>query len=189
MSPVFKYFIMVLSIVTLVMTALLANGCGSNSPTSTSGPGSEDEAAIYAAVVRQLATVDDTFGGELKPARLFVIRHTDDRAGNPLGTAAPSTPIPEDIQKEIIEILQDLPSTLIWIDKFEDAEFDEKEPSLVKDGAIITLGNIHVQDDGSAHLAGSIYIANLGAGGATYVLKEKGESWEITGTTGPQWIS
>ena len=106
MSPVFKHFIIILSIITLVMTSLLATGCGSSSPSPTSGHGSEDEAAIYAAVVRQLATVDDTFGGELKPARLFVIRHTDDRAGNPLGTAAPSTPIPEDIQQnyEILRI-------------------------------------------------------------------------------------
>jgi hypothetical protein len=61
---------------------------------------------------------------------------------------------------------------------------------MVKDGgAIITLGNIDLQKNGSIQLAGSIYIANLAAGGITYVLEKKNGVWEITGTTQVRWIS
>lgn len=56
-------------------------------------------------------------------------------------------------------------------------------------GAIITLGNIHPQEDGSAQAAGSIYVANLGAGGTTYVLEKTDGVWEITGRTGVSWMS
>ncbi len=41
-----------------------------------------DEATIYTAVTRHLATVDDTFGGILKLPTLYVIRKSDDKTGD-----------------------------------------------------------------------------------------------------------
>ncbi len=147
----------------------------------------DDQASIYAAAVRQLATVDDTFGGNLKPPRLFILRY----AGEPWSSAFP-TAIPQSVQDRVVEMLQDLPSTIVWIDKHEDAEFEEGEGMpvrSVKDGAIITLGNTRLQNDGSVQMVGSIYIGALASGGTTYVLQKKDGVWEITGITGPIWRS
>jgi hypothetical protein len=149
----------------------------------------DDEAAIYAAVTRQLATVDDTFGGNLKPPTLYVIRNTDDKAGNPGGQQSKSALISHTVQSRIVAALADLPTEVIWIDKFGDAEFEDIPGSMVKNrGAIITLGNVYRQADGSVYVAGSIYIADTGAGGTTYILEKTGGVWVITGSTGVSWI-
>lgn len=151
----------------LVLTISGPTGCKNPTPIA-----SVDEASIYAAVVRQLATVDDTFGGNLKPPKLFIIRNTDDKVAQAKLESAPAAPsafIPENMQIEIAAALHDLPSVVVWIDKFADAEFEAGNltgppMNIVKDGgAIITLGNIRFRIDGSVQLPGSIYIGNLAA--------------------------
>jgi hypothetical protein len=74
----------------------------------------EDETAIYSAVVRQLAIVDDTFGGNLKPPKLFIIRNTDDKAGNPTGQRSASKTISQTLQDKISETLHGLSSIIIY---------------------------------------------------------------------------
>jgi len=150
----------------------------------------QDETAIYAVVIRQLATVDDTFGGNLNPDTLYVIKNTDDIAGNPVeGQQSDTRMITENMQSEISSILNDLNIEIVWVDKFEDAEFEETGSEVKRGGAIITLGNIYPKENGSVQVAGSIYIANLAAGGTTYILEKSSGSWEITGHAGPSWMS
>jgi len=150
----------------------------------------QDEAAIYTSVIRQLATVDDTFGGNLNPETLYVIENTDDSAGNPVeGQQSDTRMITETMQIEISSMLNDLPIEIIWIDRFEDAEFEETGFEVKRGGAIITLGNIYPKEDGSVQVAGSIYIANLAAGGTTYILEKSSGSWKIAGHAGPVWMS
>jgi hypothetical protein len=55
--------------------------------------------------------------------------------------------------------------------------------------ALITLGNIHVQEDGSVHVSASLYFASLGATGKTYILKKVDGKWVVDGKTGAEWIS
>jgi hypothetical protein len=149
-----------------------------------------DEAAIYAAVIRQLATEDDTFGGNLNPSTLYVIRNTDDSPGSPVeGQELDTREIAETKQSEIVTMLNDLSIEITWIDTLEDAEFEESDFEVKRGGAIITLGNIYPQEDGSVQVAGSIYIANLAAGGSTYVLEQVDGSWKIAGRVGPVWMS
>ncbi len=149
-----------------------------------------DEAAIYAAVIRQLATEDDTFGGNLNPSTLYIIRNTDDSAGNPVeGQKSDTSMITDTLQSEISTMLTDLSAEIIWIDTFEDAEFEESGFEVKRGGAIITLGNIYAQEDGSVQVAGSIYIANLAAGGSTYILEKVDGAWKIAGRVGPVWMS
>jgi hypothetical protein len=93
--------------------------------------------------------------------------------------------ISETLQIEISTMLTDLSAEIIWIDTFEDAEFEESGFEVKRGGAIITLGNIYAQEDGSVQVAGSIYIANLAAGGSTYILEQVDGSWKITGLVGP----
>jgi hypothetical protein len=56
-------------------------------------------------------------------------------------------------------------------------------------GAIITLGNIQPQADGTVQVSASIYVAPMAAGGQTYVLQRDGDTWKVTGKVGPSWIS
>ncbi|MFC1958733.1 hypothetical protein ACFLV6_02325 [Chloroflexota bacterium] len=150
----------------------------------------QDETAIYAGVIRQLTTVDDTFGGNLNPDTLYVIKNTDDSAGNPVeGQQSDTRMITETMQSDISGMLNDLSAEIIWVDRFEDAKFEENGSEVKRGGAIITLGNIYLKEDGSVQVAGSIYIANLAAGGTTYILENDGGSWEITGHAGPSWMS
>ena len=150
----------------------------------------QDETAIYAVVIRQLATVDDTFGGNLNPDTLYVIKNTDDRAGNPVeGQQSDTHIITETMQGEISSMLTDLSIEIIWIDRFEDAVFEESGFEVKRGGAIIRLGNIYLKEGSSVQVAGSIYIANLAAGGTTYILEKVDGFWEITGRAGPTWMS
>jgi hypothetical protein len=145
----------------------------------------QDETAIYSSVIGQLATIDDTFGGNLNPETLYVIKNTDDSAGNPVeGQQSDIRMITETMQSEISSMLDDLPIEIVWVDKFEDAEFEETGSEVKRGGAIITLGNIYMKEDGSVQVAGSIYIADLAAGGTTYILEKSSGSWEIAGHAG-----
>jgi hypothetical protein len=56
-------------------------------------------------------------------------------------------------------------------------------------GAIITFGNIHAQPDGTVHVSSSLYFANLGASGKTYILSKVDGVWKVTGKTGVEWKS
>ena len=56
-------------------------------------------------------------------------------------------------------------------------------------GAIIQVGAITPQADGSLNVPGSIFISPLAAGGQTYVLQAVDGTWQITGKSGPIWIS
>jgi len=177
-----KYFGISLTVVALLV---LLTSC---QPPASSEFTTEEEATIFAAVAHQLATVDDTFGGQLNPERLFIISSTNDDAGSASGEPSASRRISNTAQDAVTAALDSLQAEIIWIDTFEDAEF-EGGGSQVKNGVIITLGNIHPQENGSVWVSGSIYIANMAAGGTTYVLEKSGNVWKITGTTGGIWIS
>lgn len=165
------------------------------SPTTTGGGGgmedneADDTAEMYAAVIRQIYTEDDTFGGTLQAPTLYVVRTTNDAAGAPEAEQSEPVVLSEEVTAEITELLQDLPAELVWVDTFEDVELDPETGAVSNEGAIIQLGNVHHQDDGSAQVSGSIYVANLAAGGQTYILEETDDEWAITGDTGMGWIS
>ena len=148
-----------------------------------------DEAAIYSAIIRRIYIEDDTFGGMLQPSTLYIIRYTNDKAGDPAIQSSESVLLSESVQSEITTALQDLPTKVVWVDTREDVELDPQGDSVTDNGAMITLGNMHLQEDGSIHVAGSIYVANLAAGGQTYILKQMDGVWTIIGNTGVQWIS
>jgi len=76
-----KSRILLAMVVAAIITLTLAS-CGSN--VMSQDLLVHDEATIYSAVIRQLATIDDTFGGNLNPKTLYVIEKTDDSAGNPI---------------------------------------------------------------------------------------------------------
>lgn len=170
-------------------------------PTSTPGPAptdtpaappgltDDDRAAIYAAVVRQLYTVDHTFGEPPNFPVLYLVWVTDDSAGD-IGADDPAPQvIPEHIRAEVVAGLTDLPAELVWVGSFYAVPREGEWGAVAGGGAAVTLGNIDPQEDGTVHVPASLYIAPLAATGLTYVLEQVEGVWQVTGTTGPMWIS
>ncbi|MEZ4767000.1 MAG: hypothetical protein R2844_01045 [Caldilineales bacterium] len=156
-------------------------------PSGAAAPASYDPADIYAAVIRQVYTVDHTFGQPPNFPIIYLVRTTDDSVGASGAPANGQTIAPAD-QERISAALTDLPAEFVWVDSADDVPRDA-QGAVADRGAIITVGNITPQADGALHVPASIYIAMLAAGGQTYVLENAGNGWEITGTTGPIWIS
>ncbi|NLF14883.1 MAG: hypothetical protein GX597_24090, partial [Anaerolineaceae bacterium] len=78
--------------------------------------------------------------------------------------------------------------TVTWVESRDQVPMDDKD-TVEGGGAIFTLGNPHFQTDGTVHVSASLYFANLGAGGRTYILQEVDGEWRIIGTTGVEWMS
>ncbi len=57
-----------------------------------------ESAAIYAAVVRHLFAGEDSSGRRHRPAVVYLLQWTDERAGDTRKTAAERAPIPETVQ-------------------------------------------------------------------------------------------
>ena len=148
-----------------------------------------DEAAIYAAAIRQIYEKDDTYGGSLRPPVVYLVRKTDDSVGDPDIENSESKVLEETILSGISSALEDLPTELIWVEDEKDVVRDPDTGQVAGEGVIITLGNVHPQRDGSVHISGSIFIASLAAGGKTYIVQQVDGLWKVTGTTGVQWIS
>lgn len=156
-------------------------------PAGSTGEAPIDETGILTAVIRQVYTVDDTFGGQGNFTTVYLLAVDDAETGAiPYNSKARSVPAP--VQQGILAALTDLSSQFKWIASAGEAPRDE-ENIVQGNGAIITIGNIHVQDDGTVHIAASIYVGMLAAGGQTYVLERHDGAWKITGTTGMSWIS
>jgi hypothetical protein len=170
---------------TLILLALIAAGCAGRAVEPTE----DDTAAIYAAVIRQIYTEDDTFGGTLQPPSLYILGTTDDRAGEPGAGEANGALLSNTVRERVSALLADLPAETVWVESQDEAPLEPDTGAVVDGGAVITLGNLTPQRGGSVHVPASIYVANLAAGGQTYVLEKVDDVWTVTGNTGVQWIS
>ncbi|NUQ36853.1 MAG: hypothetical protein HUU23_03465 [Caldilineales bacterium] len=161
-------------------------------PTSTPPPATPtpppaaaiDEVQIYAAVIRQVYTVDHTFGQPPNFPHIYLLATTAAEVwpGLQEGELPPAA-----TREAVIAALADLPAAFTWVRSAREAPRDARDT--VIDGAVITVGAIQPQPDGTVQVAASIYFAMLGAGGQTYVLAQQEGVWVITGTTGMHWIS
>lgn len=154
-----------------------------------------DQSAIYSAVIRELYTVDHTFDQAPEFPVLYLVSHTDDRVGGGNEPAQGSEIIAAPIRQAIEALLtgptpgsQPLPARIVWIESQEQAPRDD-QGSIAAGGAVITLGNIRPQPAGSVHVAASVYVGMLAAGGQTYILQQEAGIWRVTGKTGMMWIS
>src|SRR5690606_35124482 len=155
-------------------------------------PSATDEAAIYATVIRQLVTVDDTFGGTLDPSHIYILRETNEQAGDPASATGESHLLDAALQDEISVRLASIPAEITWVDSREEVPINSETGAVEDNGVIVTLGDVHWQEEQEedvVYVPGSIYIGSLAAGGQTYVLERVGGTWLITGNTGVQWIS
>jgi hypothetical protein len=153
------------------------------------GPGQPaiDETRILAAVIRRVYTVDDTFGGTSKLPMVYLLS-VDDANGNAIPYSSPARLLPAPVQQGVVAALSDLPAKFKWVASAGEVERDRN--SVVEgNGAIVTVGKVQPQPDGTVRVTSSIYLGPMAAGGQTYVLENQGGEWKVTGTTGAQWIS
>ena len=149
-----------------------------------------DQAAVYAAVIRQLYTVDHTFGDQ--PPNfpvVYLVRGTDDGVGDPNAPRTGTHVLQDSTQTAITAALVDLPAEFRWVEDADNVPREAQTGAVADGGAIITLGNVHLQEDGSALVSAQLYFAMLGATGKTYVLEQVDGVWQVTGDTGVQWMS
>jgi hypothetical protein len=159
-------------------------------PAPTSEAAAPVSGDVYAAVVRQLYTVDHTFGDQSPNfPTVYLVRTTDDSVGDPGAPQNGPWDLPESLQKDIVAALEDLPAEFVWVDSGDEVPRDSTTHAVAGGGAIITLGNIHMREDGSAMVSAQLYFSPLGATGKTYVLEQVDGTWQVTGDTGVQWIS
>ncbi len=179
-------------LIALSLTLILSTLAACTTPVLTLSE--DDEAAIYAAVVRQLYTVDHTFGDEPPNFPIvYLVRATDDGEVWGVGEsdALQSKPsvLPESVQTVIVSALDDLPAEFVWVDSADEVPLDSNTGRVEGNGAIITLGNFDLQEDRTVHVMASIYIANLGAGGMIYIVERVDGIWQVVGDTGEYWTS
>ena len=171
--------------IAFVFVAFPFVGCRSLSPKPTE----QDTIAIYQTVIKQIYQSDDTFGGTLEKPVIYLVRTTNDATGDPYLQPSSSIVLSETVQQDITAALSNLPTTIIWVNSFDQVSLDPTTRAVEDKGVIITLGNVNYENNDKALLAASIYVANLAAGGKTYVVEKKDGVWVITGTTGVEWIS
>jgi len=154
-------------------------------PTVTPAPADADQVAMYAAVVRQLYTLDYTFG-ETPPnfPVVYLVRTTDDGVGDPDAPHAEPHLLSAAIQTALVAALDDLPAEFVWVDGADQVPHEKNTGAVADGGVIITLGNVHFQENGSAQVSAQLYLSTLGATGKTYVLEQLDGIWQVTGDTG-----
>jgi hypothetical protein len=162
----------------LAVTSCMATGVTTN-----------DEAQIYAAAIREIHSFEHS------RSLVYVVTKTEDYIIYEAATD-PSQLLPVDLREAVTTELAAEPYQLVWIEKFDDASFDpanwrDAEGWRIADGEgmIITLGNIHPQDDGSVQLSFFMTCAQMCGIGKNFVLKQQNGVWRVTGSVGPEIAS
>ena len=144
-----------------------------------------DHAHIYSATIREVQSF------ERERDLVYVISTTEDMAIFE-GTVAPPQSISSDLQEAIVAELSDEPYRVIWIEAFEDAPIEPdnwRETPGWKiaegEGIVITLGNIHLQEDGSVQVSFFMTCADMCGIGQNFILKHNNGVWQVTGSIGP----
>jgi hypothetical protein len=149
----------------------------------------QDNFAIYQAVIIKVLVSKDSYFQTTKDPTIFIIRYTNDAAGNPQFLHSKTEYISENFQDSITSKLSDLKFKVNWIDNNEQAITNPETGHVKDNGIIITLGNIHFENANKGLVSASYYIAPLGAGGRTYIVEKIDGVWTVTGDTGFVWMS
>ncbi|UCC64464.1 MAG: hypothetical protein JSV36_05235, partial [Anaerolineae bacterium] len=95
---------------------------------------------------------------------------------------------PEAVQAAIVAALADLPTEFRWVKDPSQVPLVEDTGEVEGGGAIVTLGNVHPQQDGSALVSVRLDFSNL-ARGKTYFAGRVEDGWQVIGDTRATWTS
>ncbi len=178
-----------IGLIALCLSLVLSILTSCYTPVVTLDEDDQAKAGIYAAVVRQLYAADHTFSEPPNFPIIYLVDTTDDSIGDPDAPQTSSNLLNRPMQEAITDALEDLSIEFIWVKDFNEVSLDSNTGAVEGNGAIITLGNIHYQKDGTALISASIYIANLAASGLTYIVERIDSTWKVIGDTGVRWMS
>ncbi|MBN1660223.1 MAG: ABC transporter permease subunit [Anaerolineae bacterium] len=139
-------------------------------PTPTPALLPSEQAGLYAVVIRALLASAQSMTDLPDPLLVYLLPATEDGLVKASAPAAPSRAIAAEEQHAIVEALSDVAAEFVWVAPRED-----------QPGAAITLGNIHLQDDGSASVSATLYADGIGFIGHVYELEQVDEAWQLRG--------
>ena len=147
----------------------------------------EDAGQIYAAAIRHMYTLDNSFGEPGEPPEfplVYIVSTTDDGTLLQAPATSPQELAPE-LQKIIEAELADMLFAIIWIERFGAAPVDSNNGLIAEGkGIVLTMGNILPQENGTVHLPFYMVCGSLCLSGKTYVLERIDGAWQITGSVG-----
>lgn len=150
-------------------------------------PSVADQAGIYAAVVRQLYTVDHTFAQDPHFPTVYLMAATSGGFGHIAGEGATPRAIDPVLQQGVLDALATPSVKFAWVKDAGSAPRDENH-RVAGGGCIVILGIIQPLTADKVALEASIYIGPLVAGGYSYVLNKIDGVWQITSSS-MMWIS
>ncbi|HEX9617726.1 MAG TPA: ABC transporter permease [Anaerolineales bacterium] len=161
-----------------------ASGSAYPAPVEASSLATEDQAAIYAAVIRQLYIVD-YFSNQAPPSGdIYLVQWTDDGVGDPEVARGDPRQLPEELQASTNAGLGDLPAQVYWIGNPDELTFLPDSGEIEGGGVIITLGNVHDQGEGAVLVSAAIYPGSAKGLGKSYTVQKVDGAWQVTGDTG-----
>lgn len=136
-------------------------------PTPTLPAG--DEAVVYAIVVRQILSFAQSVSELPQPLTLYLWPSTVDGLVVNEAPYAPSRVITVAEQQAVLAALGNgVADRVVWdVPRREDG------------GAVVTLGNLHLQEDGALIVSATLYSQGLGSVGQVYVLEFAEETWQL----------
>jgi len=187
------------AILSLMFAVAVLCGCTSTSKNEddsspAQSPAASMQALIYSAVVRQLITVDHTFGDVVSRAAspfqaVYILDGVAPRSPQ-LSLTPEGGPFSERLKSDIISNTADLPPVEFIATVEQRIDPDSGGLTGVhNDGVVIGLGTIEPRGDDVVHVGAGFYCGGLCGHGLTYIVNKIGARWQITDTTGPQSIS
>ena len=167
---------------------LASSAIASDTPALTEA----DAAEIYAGVVSRLIGQDDTFDGNLHPAKVFIQRELQGdcpvpapRAGCARRTAGRIAP---GLEARLAAALAGRHADIRFVDSRKALQFDPRTGEIRGGGVLVTLSELVTAKPGEIETNGEIYIANEGAGQMRYEFAHAGAHWSLASARSG-WIS
>lgn len=137
---------------------------------------------VYETMIRHLAA-QEAFSWN----QIVVVRGICANAGSPMEKKGCGETFTAGEEAALIERLADVGSKVRFVEDptplFDDDWF-QGEP----DRIVVWLGPIE-DEGGELHVGGSFGCGGLCGSGATWILREQGAGWKVTGSTGSTWIA
>ena len=187
--------VMVLSL--LVQTAAGCRG-GDPQPAPTTAlpvaaeegaPADEEVAQIYAAAIVQIYVEDGRQNLQSSTPTVYVLSEVADWGVDSGTELLEVKTLPPELQAAISAELAGIDEPLVWVDSRQEVSLDPETNMLEGGSALISVGNIHLQADGSVQVPADITLGDLVGAGTVYVVEKGDGQWRVTGNTGFKYVS
>lgn len=174
----------------LACAAALLAGCSDSpaaAPAATADTSTRD-LQIYATVIRELVTVDHTFGSGPSPFKhVWVVDAPMSGVGRPGAGESRGQAFSETFKADLSREMTDI-GPLDFVADGDEVRQMDSDPQVRDRGVIVTVGPIEKHGD-KVHVGHEIWCGGTCAEWFTYVLEERDGRWVITDDTGERAIA